>query len=68
MEQCIVGFHQDEESHWMAVLACGHFQHVRHNSPWTNRPWVATPEGRRSVIGRRLPCKKCDIGAPSDRR
>jgi hypothetical protein len=66
MEQRIVGFHQDQEQHWVAELACGHNQHVRHNPPWTNRPWVVTPQGRASVIGRILECRKCDVGAPRD--
>jgi hypothetical protein len=56
----IAGFHQDEESHWVADLDCGHSQHVRHNPPWTNRPWVVTEEGRQSHIGREIDCKKCD--------
>ncbi|MEG0603969.1 MAG: DUF3565 domain-containing protein, partial [Acinetobacter sp.] len=28
MQQAIVGFHLDEENHWVADLACGHMQHV----------------------------------------
>ena len=36
---------------WVAELECGHNQHVRHNPPWTNRPWVVTPEGRARVLG-----------------
>lgn len=66
MERCIVGFHQDEESHWVAELECGHFQHVRHNPPWVNREWVMTAEGRNSAAGRPLQCKKCALGAPPD--
>ena len=66
MQQLIVGFHQDEESHWVAELACGHNQHVRHSPPWTNRPWVITPEGRQAALGHALDCKKCDAGAPRD--
>ncbi len=66
MSQPIVGFHQDEEQHWVAELACGHNQHVRHNPPWTNRPWVVTPEGRRQALGQRLPCRKCEQGAVRD--
>ena len=62
----IRGFHQDGERHWVAELECGHNQHVRHDPPWTNRPWVTTPGGRRSRIGKQLDCKKCDIGAPRD--
>lgn len=68
MKRAIVGFHQDEESHWVAELDCGHFQHVRHNPPWTQRPWVVTEAGRRSALGRTLDCKKCDAGAPPDHR
>lgn len=66
MRQPIVGFHQDDERHWVAELACGHFQHVRHNPPWTLRPWVITEQGRRDALGERLNCKKCDEGAPAD--
>jgi hypothetical protein len=63
----ITGFHQDAESDWVAELVCGHNQHVRHRPPWTLRPWVVTPEGRNSMIGTELDCKKCDVGAPPDR-
>jgi len=67
MEQPITGFHLDDENDWVAELACGHFQHVRHNPPFTQRPWVVTEEGRASVLGERLNCRKCDAGAPPDR-
>ena len=66
MKQKIVSFHQDDEHHWVARLACGHNQHVRHNPPWTLRPWVITPEGRATMIGVELDCKKCDEGAAAD--
>jgi hypothetical protein len=55
----IVGFHQDEESHWVADLECGHGRHVRHLPPWQSRPWVTTPEGRAAHLGRSLACVKC---------
>lgn len=67
MERSIVGFHRDANGDWVAELECGHNQHARHNPPWTNRPWVLTPEGRAAVLGRKLRCKKCDAGAPPDR-
>ena len=60
MQQAIIGFHLDEEQHWVADLACGHGQHVRHNPPWQNRPWVITEEGRKAKIGMKLECKKCE--------
>ncbi len=56
----IIGFHQDEHADWVAELECGHNQHVRHNPPWTTRPWVVTPEGRQYHLGHELPCPACD--------
>lgn len=60
MKQPISGFHQDEEQHWVAELACGHQQHVRHDPPWQNHAWVVTPEGRASMLGIMLECRQCD--------
>lgn len=57
--RCITGFHQDDEGHWVAELECGHQRHVRHQPPWTNRPWVITPEGREQVLGTLLTCRTC---------
>lgn len=59
MQQAIIGFHLDEEQHWVAELACGHGQHVRHTPPWQNRPWVMTAQGRKEKLGMLLDCKKC---------
>lgn len=66
MDRAIVGFHLDEQRDWVAELDCGHFQHVRHDPPWTNRPWTQTDHGRASVLGQPLSCLKCDRGAPPD--
>ncbi len=60
MERPIVGFHRDDESHWVAELACGHGQHTRHDPPLSERPWVLTPEGRASRLGTLLDCVRCD--------
>lgn len=60
MRQAIIGFHQDEEQHWVADLACGHSQHVRHTPPWQNRPWVMTKQGRQEKLGIELNCLLCD--------
>ncbi|MBX5496417.1 MAG: DUF3565 domain-containing protein [Bryobacteraceae bacterium] len=64
MKRAIVGFHLDEEGHWVADLECGHTRHVRHQPPWTERPWVLTPEGRAQFIGFQLECVKCDAEGP----
>ena len=55
----IVGFHQDDESHWVADLECGHTQHVRHDPPWQVRPWVTSEAGRARFIGQTLLCVIC---------
>jgi hypothetical protein len=60
LKRKIIGFHTDEERHWIADLECGHGQHVRHDPPLNSRPWVLTPVGRESRIGVELDCKKCD--------
>lgn len=59
MQRAITGFHLDAEGDWVAELACGHDQHVRHNPPWTVRPWVTTDAGRASKLGAELECKRC---------
>lgn len=66
MQKAIIGYHQDEEGHWVAELTCGHNQHVRHSPPWTNRPWVESESGRQSKMGINLDCKKCDRREPRD--
>ena len=67
MNQPITGYHTDEHGDWVAQLACGHNQHVRHRPPLVEREWVTTAAGRESMLGRSLSCVKCDEGAPRDR-
>lgn len=62
----IVGFHTDELGDWVADLECGHGQHVRHDPPWQNRPWVVTPAGRAGFLGAELRCVKCRSAAEVD--
>jgi hypothetical protein len=59
VKRAIIDFHQDKHEDWVADLECGHTQHVRHQPPWQERPWVITAEGRANHIGFLLPCKKC---------
>lgn len=66
MRQPITGYHEDDEGHWVAELACGHFQHVRHDPPLVERPWVLDEQGRAAFLGTELDCRKCDEGAPAD--
>ena len=60
MERTITGFKFDDEGDPVAILSCGHLQHVRHNPPFINRPWVTTGEGRNSMLGKTLNCVRCD--------
>jgi tellurite resistance-related uncharacterized protein len=67
MRRRITGFVRDEQDDWVALLDCGHRQHVRHRPPFTNRPWVTTEAGRAEQLGRELPCALCDrFEMPSD--
>ena len=68
MRQPISGYHLDEEQHWVAELACGHNQHVRHDPPLVSRPWVVTEAGRQSMLGYELNCLKCDRDLPVDNK
>jgi len=60
METRITGFHQDESGHWVAELACGHSQHMRHRPPWESRPWVTSAAQRRQKVGAPIDCPLCD--------
>ena len=66
MQQDIVGYHRDDQGHWVARLACGHNQHIRHTPPWQERPWVTSDEGQHKHLGTPLDCIKCDEGEPRD--
>jgi hypothetical protein len=59
MDRRIVGFRQDDEGDWIAILECGHTQHVRHDPPWQVREWVTTPDGRQGRLGTILVCRIC---------
>ena len=60
MKRSIIGFEQDEVADWVAILDCGHRQHVRHNPPLVSRPWVLSEDGRRSQLAQPLDCLRCE--------
>ena len=60
MERAITAFEVDNEGEPIAILDCGHPQHVRHKPPFINRPWVTSEEERKSMIGKKLNCLRCD--------
>ena len=68
MQRRIEDFRRDEAGDWVARLECGHRRHVRHDPPWQSRPWVESEAGRRSMLGFKLNCKKCERGEPPDDR
>jgi hypothetical protein len=69
VDTTIVGFHQDDAGDWVAELACGHGQHMRHVPPWQERPWVTTENGRQRKMGASIECTLCDtIRLPLDAR
>ncbi|WP_417520088.1 DUF3565 domain-containing protein [Minwuia sp.] len=60
MNRKIIHFRQDEEGDWIAELACGHSQHVRHRPPFVEREWVMTEAGRKARLGDAMACRSCD--------
>lgn len=60
MERTITAFEVDKEGDPIAILDCGHPQHVRHKPPFINRPWVISEEERKGMIGKKLNCVRCD--------
>jgi len=60
MDRAIEYFVQDGDAAWIAHLACGHRQHMRHAPPLTERPWVLRAEGRAARIGHTVNCPLCD--------
>jgi len=66
-QRAMVDFRQDEMGDWVARLACGHSQHVRHRPPFEERAWVTTTEGRSAKLGQSLDCLFCNMPAlPAD--
>jgi tellurite methyltransferase len=67
MHRPITAFKMDENGDWVAFLSCGHKQHVRHQPPFLDRPWVITEVGRSEKLGEPLNCSSCDrLEMPDD--
>lgn len=64
MRRAITGFEQDEEGHWVALLSCGHRQHVRHKPPFIERPWVVERATRDAMEGETIECPLCEPSTP----
>jgi len=60
VERRISTFETDQEGHWVAILDCGHRQHMRHRPPFERREWVTSAEGRSSRLGAVVNCPRCD--------
>jgi hypothetical protein len=60
MDKKITGFHQDEESFWVAELECEDNQHVRHPPPMVVLHWVNHEKVRKERLGTLLARKVCD--------
>jgi hypothetical protein len=56
----IIGFEQDEAGDWVALLDCGHRQHMRHKPPFIVRAWVVSAAGRASMLGTQVRCPYCE--------
>ena len=60
MRRRIVAFTQDGDGDWIARLGCHHHQHVRHQPPFRDAPWVHDDTARSERIGTDLDCPLCD--------
>jgi hypothetical protein len=65
MQRRIVGFEQDANGDWIALLDCGHRRHVRHRPPFLERPWTLSERGRAAQLGRSIECGLCARDARS---
>ncbi|MDF3194116.1 DUF3565 domain-containing protein [Pseudomonas sp. 1928-m] len=55
----VLDFRQDEHGDWLAVLSCGHTQHLRHQPPWQNRAWVLDAQQRQAQLEKPFLCGWC---------
>jgi tellurite resistance-related uncharacterized protein len=62
----ITGFVADEQGDMVALLDCGHRQHVRHRPPLFPNAWVLDPAQRAQRVGTALSCPPCGRAEPPD--
>ncbi len=60
MRRTMTGFHRDAAGDWVAELSCLHNQHVRHDPPFWEAPWVEQAHERDRKVGEALDCPLCD--------
>ena len=60
MNRLIASYVRDDADDLVAVLDCGHRQHMRHRPPFINRPWTETESGREAMLGTAVNCPACD--------
>jgi hypothetical protein len=60
MQRRIVDYGTDQAGEPIAVLDCGHPQHIRDNPPFINRPWIHTEQNRGGMLGTVLECMRCE--------
>lgn len=60
MQRAIAGWQVDPAGDWVAELDCKHRQHVRHQPPWQERPWVLDAAARAERVGQLIECAACD--------
>jgi tellurite resistance-related uncharacterized protein len=56
----MVAFHLDDQGDWVAELSCLHRQHIRHDPPFWEAPWILDPAARAARVGEPLDCPLCD--------
>jgi hypothetical protein len=67
MQRRIIGYSVDEAGERIAILDCGHPQHIRHQPPFINRAWTLTEADRSAMLGQTLNCVRCDeVGCGDD--
>ncbi|MAB99808.1 MAG: pressure-regulated protein [Pseudomonadaceae bacterium] len=64
----VLDFRQDEHGDWVAILSCGHTQHLRHQPPWQNRAWVLDAQLRQRHIGQPFACGWCASETAAEKR